>query len=120
MKETIDSKLRMSVLNAILTLKEYHIAYPGRQIDELIEIIRSVGNYKSTYDYVSAKNLVSDGNVSEVSGLRELITDIILSEKPSWMYQMPFGREIVSSCLVDNEHHDILQCLESAGLYAKH
>jgi hypothetical protein len=119
MKETTESFLKMSILNAIITLREYHSMYPSKTIDEIVGIIQSLGTYKSSYDYKAAQIALCNLDITEVNNLRELIALVVMHESPSWLYQVQFGREIVASCLRDNEQYDILQCLESAGLYAK-
>lgn len=117
--ETTDSYLKMSVLNAITTLHEFKNIYPNKSIDELIEIIRGLKLYKSNYNYEVARKLICDYQIEVVNDLKCLITLIVQKELPSWLYQLHFGREIVASCLRDNQQIDILQCLKSAGLFEK-
>lgn len=109
----------MSILNAVTTLHEYKTIYPNKSIDEIIEIIQSLNMYKSSYNYEAARILISDIDIETVADLRGLITLVIQKELPGWLYQLQFGREIVASCLRDNQEIDALQCLESAGLYSK-
>ncbi|WP_164817279.1 protein NO VEIN domain-containing protein [Paenibacillus lautus] len=115
-----DDILKMSVLNAVLTLKEYRNLYPNKTINELIAIINAVGTYHSNYDYCTSKKLLEVIELQKITDIKCLITAILKETFPGWLYQVPFGREIVATCLRDNEKTDVLQCLESAGLYSKH
>lgn len=116
---TDDSYLKMSILNAVTTLCEYKTVYPNKSIDEIIEIIQSLNMYKSNYNYKAARTLINDIDIDAYTDFRTLLTLVIEKELPSWLYQLQFGREIVASCLRDNQEIDALQCLESAGLYNK-
>lgn len=117
--EKTDSYLKMSILNAVTTLREYKNIYPNKSIDEIIEIIQNLNIYKSSYDYEAARSLIHDLELETITDLRSLISLIIQFEIPSWIYQLQFGREIVASCLIDNQQIDVLQCLKSAGLFMK-
>ncbi|MBT2289062.1 DUF3883 domain-containing protein [Paenibacillus albidus] len=119
--EKVESFLKMSILNALTTLRDYKNVYPNRTTDEIIEIIQNLSIYNSSYNYNAARELITDidFDFEVVADLRSLITFVIQREQPSWLYQLQFGREIVASCLRDNLEVDALQCLESAGLYSK-
>ncbi|MCA1040547.1 DUF3883 domain-containing protein [Bacillus infantis] len=114
-----ETYLKMSVINAFFTLKKYIEIYPDKNIKELIDLIKGIGSYVSVYDYENAESLFNDDDNLKILDKREYIYRILTKEQPSWLYQVPFGRELVASSLKDNEYFDIYQCFDSVGLFNK-
>ncbi|WP_342598073.1 DUF3883 domain-containing protein [Psychrobacillus sp. FSL H8-0483] len=109
--------LKMSVVNAIFTLKKYQNTYPDKSIDEIIKLIRASKSYIFSFDYDTASILLRNWDFSKVNDLKEYIAQVLLQEQPKWLLQVPFGREIVADSLLDNDYTDIIQCFNSAGLF---
>ncbi len=112
--------LKMSVINAVFTIKKYQKMYPKMDINDIINLIEKVGSYISVYDYSTARVLFTKFDFSNLNNIRDYISQILISEWPGWILQVPFGRELVASSFIDNEYFDIYQCFKSAGLFNKH
>lgn len=117
--ETTERYLKMSVINAFFTLRKYTDIYPEKNIIELIQLIRNIGSYISLYDYDNAIGLFDDEDYSNILNKREYIFTVLVKEQPIWLFQVPFGRELVAASLRDNEYYDIYQCFDSVGLFNK-
>lgn len=115
--EKVESLLSMSSFEALYTLLEYREKYPGYPDHELIHMLRRYPD-KSSLDYHNAKLLEKkislDHKINISASLRNVLKQIIIDYRPTWMYAITFGRSEVMNSLEDMLN--LKQCFKSAQL----
>ncbi len=119
MSMNIDSILTMSSFEGLIALIEYRQKYPGYSDKELIQILRCYPD-KNNLDYHKAIQLekiitIEKEQTNNPSSLRQILKQIILSQRPSWIYAITFGRNEILNNLDDMPN--IKQCFKSAHLF---
>jgi len=110
--------LAMSTITAAGLICRYLEKQPTVPLDEAIEAIQRSVESTSALDYEGARKLLNACPGATIDHhnplhLRELISNFIEINKPSWIDVAPFGRDLVESSLTVNE----AQVLRTAGLF---
>lgn len=114
----MESLMTMSSFEALYVLHEYRKKYTESSDQELVRLLKRYPD-KCNLDYRKAVELESvigiDYEANFSDSLRNALKQIILQNRPSWMYAIVFGRKEVLNNLADMPN--IRQCFKSAHLF---
>ena len=107
----------MSVFNGLLAIREFLTHHPNVPIDEIVVTLTRLSPNDAYHDYEKALHLhesvAIDLDFSHPQMFfREVLTLLILQQRPWWLRFAVSGRQKLVAVLTVNEH----QCFEAAGL----